>query len=43
MGGGHGEQPQAFLHKPYELKELRAAISQFMAIRNGGEPRRGGG
>jgi CheY-like chemotaxis protein len=32
MAGDQGERPQAFLHKPYELKELRAAISQFIAI-----------
>ena len=33
MTGDHPEWPQAFLHKPYRLQELREAIGQALAGR----------
>jgi len=30
MAGYHAELPQAFLHKPYEMKELESALDTAM-------------
>jgi PAS domain S-box-containing protein len=32
MAGGHPERPQAFLSKPYDMAQLKAALSRMMVI-----------
>jgi hypothetical protein len=30
MEGSHSENPQAFIHKPYRLKDLESAIGSIL-------------
>ena len=37
MQGEHAEQPQVFLHKPFQMAELRSALHAAMNLNNVGE------
>jgi two-component system cell cycle sensor histidine kinase/response regulator CckA len=37
MAGDHPDSPQAFLHKPYELEDLRATIRRILTRQQSGE------
>jgi hypothetical protein len=37
LAGNHADRPQAFLSKPFDLQQLRAALAQtLLATRSGG-------